>query len=80
MFTEFKSLHDFLFSWWRENPCVLNLGLDLPYGSLYEFPTFSEEAKTLTVSKTRTKMISSYLILMCNSIVLRMYKQKLSAY
>ena len=63
-----------------EIPCVLNLGLDLSYGSLYDFPTFSEEVKTLTISKTRTKMISSYLILMYNSIVLWMYKQKLSAY
>lgn len=80
MFTEFKSLYDFLFSWWREIPCVLNLGLDLSYGSLYDFPTFSEEVKILTVSKTRTKMISSYLILMYNSIVLLTYKQKVSAY
>ena len=70
MFTEFKSLHDFLFSWWSEIPGVLNLGLDLSDGSFYDFPTFSEEVKTLTVSKTRTKMISSYLILMYNSIVL----------
>ena len=63
-----------------EIPCVLNFGLDLLYGSLYDFPTFSEEVKTVIVNKTRTKIISSYLILMYNYIVLRKYKQKLSAY
>ena len=67
-------------SHWGEIPCVLILGLDFSYGSLYDIPSFSEEVKTLTISKTRTKIISSYLILMYNSLVLWMYKQKLSAY
>ena len=34
-----------------EIPCVLNLGLDLSYGSFYDFPTFSEEVKTVTVKQ-----------------------------